>query len=287
MGGKHSKLQYEHDHFRELTKGFSLVELMVALAIAGFLGMGLWALMNSQNKTYQVQDTASQMQQNLRAAIDRISRDLLSSGQGPTAWQMTINGQSTNTWYVPATPLTRSYSSAGGPNQLDLIECDPMTPATLKTSAASGASQIVLNAGQGASFPVNSYLDIGDAWAGYESAQVKGVAGDTLTIDTNPGGTTHTLQGAYIAGTNVRPLRWITYKVNTNTNQLTRDAHDGTVPTPVVANNIQGLTVAPLATATAPANLPPDGGLVQITLTGSAVNGVASTVADIIHLRNP
>jgi hypothetical protein len=162
-----------------------------------------------------------------------------------------------------------------------------MTPATLKTSAASGASQIVLNAGQGASFPVNSYLDIGDAWAGYESAQVKGVAGDTLTIDTNPGGTTHTLQGAYIAGTNVRPLRWITYKVNTNTNQLTRDAHDGTVPTPVVANNIQGLTVAPLATATAPANLPPDGGLVQITLTGSAVNGVASTVADIIHLRNP
>ena len=286
MGGKHSKLQYDHDHFRELTKGFSLVELMVALAIAGFLGMGLWALMQSQNKTYQTQDTASQMQQNLRAAIDRISRDLLSSGQGPTGWQMTINGQSTNTWYVPAAPFTTSYASAANSNRLDMIGCTAGTPPTLKTAAASGANQIVLNAGQGASFPVNSYLDIGDAWAGYESALVKGVAGDTLTIDTNPGGTTHTLQGAYIAGTNVRPLQWITYSVNNN-NQLTRDAHDGTVPTPVVANNITTLTVASLTKASATTGLPPDGGLVQIILTGSAVNGVGSTVADIIHLRNP
>jgi prepilin-type N-terminal cleavage/methylation domain-containing protein len=263
MGRKYQKLHGFHSHFRKLGSGFSLVELMVALAIAGFLGIGMWALMTTQNSTYAAQDNASQMQQCLRAAIDKISRDLLSAGQ-PPPWQMTMNGQSTVSWYVPTTPY-----GVGVANRLDIIGCPGTTVATLSVQVASGATQITLSAGQGASFPVGTYIDIGDTTA-FESAKVKAVAGDTLTIDTNPN-TNKALQNGYAQGAQVWPIQWTTYIVANN--QLTRDVHDGTVPTPVVATNITGLAVGV------------EGGSLQITLTGSS-GGITSSAVDTIHLRN-
>ncbi len=123
--------------------GFSLVELMVALAIAGFLSIGLWALMGSQNKTYAVQDNASQMQQNLRAAINMISADLRTAGQGP-AWQMTMNGNTT-TWYslYPAQgtitfSFGQPYSYVANSKQLDMIG--------IVGPAGTGGTQTILNA---------------------------------------------------------------------------------------------------------------------------------------------
>ena len=263
MVRKYEKLHGFHSHFRKLGSGFSLIELMVALAIAGFLGIGMWALMKSQNSTYAAQDNASQMQQCLRAAIDKISRDLLSAGQSPP-WQMTVNGQSTVSWYVPPTPY-----GVGVANRLDIIGCPGTTIGTLKVQAASGATQITLNAGQGASFPVGTYIDIGDASA-FESAQVKAVAGDTLTIDTNPNNN-KALQSSYAQGAQVWPIQWTTYIVANN--QLTRDVHDGTAPTPLVATGITGLAVQT------------QGGSLQITLTGSG-GGITSSAVDTIYLRN-
>ena len=266
MGRKYEKLHGFYSHFRKLGSGFSLLELMVALAIAGFLGIGMWALMKSQNSTYAAQDNASQMQQCLRAAIDKISKDLLSAGQAPP-WQMTINGQSTASWYVATKPYTPYGINVD--KRLDIIGCPGTTMGTLKVQAASGANQITLNAGQGASFPVGTYINIGDMNA-FESARVKAVAGDTLTIDTSPN-TNKALQSSYAPGAQVWPIQWTTYIVANN--QLTRDVHDGTAPAPLVATGITGLAGQT------------QGGSLQITVTGSG-GGITSSAVDIIHLRN-
>ncbi len=273
---KHTKLRDQYAHFRELETGFSLVELMVSLAIAGFLCIGLWTLMQSQNKTYALQDNTSQMQQSLRSAVDRISTDLLSAGEGPP-WQMTING-STTTWYVPTTP----YKLAN--NQIDTIGCSSST--TLTAPANSGATQIAVQA----ALPVGTYIDIGDDIGGFESAIVTTATGTTLTISTSPGASgSHPLVGSYASGANVCALQWVTYAVNTAVTppQLTRDQHDGNGPLAIayyVASLIPTVIVAPTPTAN-----PPDGGSVQIILNGSttAPNAITSTATNIIHLRNP
>jgi prepilin-type N-terminal cleavage/methylation domain-containing protein len=299
------KLYDKHDHLPKLAKGFSLVELMVALAIAGFLAIGLWALMQSQNKTYAAQQNGSQMQQNLRAAIDWISGDLRTAGQGPP-WQMTFNQLPvplTTTWYVmypaPNNTFGAPYSYVLNSKQLDIIGYTSLnTQLTLASQATAGTNTITLSAGQGAYFalinanpPRTYYIDIGDEGA-YESAKVTAVAGDTLTIDTNPGGGVHTLAGSYAPGTNISILQWVTYVVNTATNptQLTRDAHDTTGPQPV-AYYITNLTAAITAASlnpVAPA-VTPDGGALQVTLTASTggVNPLQSQAVELVHLRNP
>ena len=288
---KHTKLRYQHDHFRRLTAGFSLIELMVSLAIAGFLCIGLWALMESQNKTYGLQDNTSQMQQSLRAAVDRISTDLLSAGEGPP-WQMTMNG-ATTTWYVPTTP----YNSVL--NQLDIIGCGPQPtpPTTLAAQATAGATKItVAPAGRGSSFPVGTYIDIGDDIGGFESAIVTAVTGDQLTINTNPAGS-KALVGTYAQSTSVCALQWITYSVNTAVTppQLRRDQHDGKGPL-AIAYYVTSLPAAQVIVAPNPTGNPdatpptgPDGGAVQITLNGSttAPNAIQSTATNIVHMRNP
>lgn len=264
---------------------------MVAMAIAGFIGIGMWSLMQAENKTYALQDNTSQMQQNLRAAVDQISRDLLLAGQGP-AWQMTINGKTT-TWYTLSAGCNFGqpyyYNDAANANELDIIGIQSSagtgnTQTTLSAAVASGATQITLApAGQSAYFPVGTYIDVGDEGA-YESAKVTAVAGNTLTIDTKPN-TGKALQGSYASGTNVCPLQWITYVVNAN-NQLTRDQHDGNGPQ-VMAYNIQTLNVQTPFAYNPGAS---DGGTVQITLTGlgqgpNAAN-VSYSATNTIHLRN-
>lgn len=62
--------------------GFTLVELLVVLVIAGFLLAAIGATFQSQNKSYVVQEEVTEMQQNLRAAMLIVSRDVMLAGYG-------------------------------------------------------------------------------------------------------------------------------------------------------------------------------------------------------------
>lgn len=250
------------------TKGFSLIELLVTMAISGFLAIGLWSLMQSQHETYRLQDTSAEMQQNLRAAMDRISRDLMAAGQGPQ-WQMTAADGNTTTWYAASGTVWWPYSA--GTNRIDLIGCTSGVTAGLSNpGASSGATTLTLNGG-GANFTAGSFVSI----SGSECARVTSVAGNVLTIDTNPSGTTHTLQNSYPTGTYVLPLRWVTYRVETG-NVLTMDVHDGNGAM-TVATGISALSL------TWPEG---DRTLLTITLTGVAPKGISSTVVNKVRIRN-
>jgi len=66
------------------TQGFTLVELLVAMAVS-LLAMGaIYSTFLSQFKSYQVQEEIAAMQQNIRAAMYHMQRDIRMAGYDPT-----------------------------------------------------------------------------------------------------------------------------------------------------------------------------------------------------------
>ncbi len=75
----------ENTHFRAKRtqyndKGFTLIELMISVAITGLILGGIFAIYNAQHKTYQTQGQVAGMQQNLRSAMYFIERDIRPAG---------------------------------------------------------------------------------------------------------------------------------------------------------------------------------------------------------------
>ena len=56
--------------------GFTLIELLVAVALGLVILAGLFRTFKVQQDSYVIQDQVSAMQQNLRAAMYMITRDL-------------------------------------------------------------------------------------------------------------------------------------------------------------------------------------------------------------------
>jgi len=63
--------------------GFTLVEILVALALAGLVSAAVYNVYISQNKSYVVQDRVAEMQQNLRAANYMMRREIMMAGYNP------------------------------------------------------------------------------------------------------------------------------------------------------------------------------------------------------------
>ena len=64
-------------------KGFTLIELMVALAISGFIVAVVYIIYDSQQKSYVSQGQVSTMQQNLRAVMYFMQRETRMAGYDP------------------------------------------------------------------------------------------------------------------------------------------------------------------------------------------------------------
>jgi prepilin-type N-terminal cleavage/methylation domain-containing protein len=65
--------------------GFTLIELMVAVALSALVGLLIFNVFIQQTYSYRLQTDIGSMQQNLRIAIDMVGRDLSMSGWG-TGW---------------------------------------------------------------------------------------------------------------------------------------------------------------------------------------------------------
>ncbi len=93
------------------SRGFSLVELMVAVVLAVFLIGGLLTLVQTMKRTTGVQSGLSQLQDGERYAVDLLSASIQSAGDYPNA---TIGGQAANfpvlNIPVPATGSTLAFA---------------------------------------------------------------------------------------------------------------------------------------------------------------------------------
>lgn len=64
-------------------QGFTLTELLVAMAMVGIVMAAVYSTYKSQQDTYVAQEQVAEMQQNLRASLYRMARDLRMAGFNP------------------------------------------------------------------------------------------------------------------------------------------------------------------------------------------------------------
>ena len=91
-------------------QGFSLVELLIAMAIATIVGMAGYVIFSSSNWSYKVQEDVSEVQQNVRVAMDRLAKDIRMAGFGlpDPPFSITIGTSGALT-----APITVTNSSTG------------------------------------------------------------------------------------------------------------------------------------------------------------------------------
>ena len=69
---------------KQYNHGFTLVELMITLLISMIVVGSIYTAFISQQHTYIVQDQVAEMQQNIRAALMMITREIRMAGYDPT-----------------------------------------------------------------------------------------------------------------------------------------------------------------------------------------------------------
>src|SRR5262249_9024728 len=117
--------------------GFTLVELMISMAMIGvMLGLAV-RFFASQNKAYVQQDLVSSLDENLRYGMAAITDPLRSAGYGvPTA--------SLSSWIPWVTGFTENpLISGSGPQAISIASCF-QDVGTLTSRAASGATTLLL-----------------------------------------------------------------------------------------------------------------------------------------------
>lgn len=155
----------EH-HVRGQT-GLTLAELMVAMAVAGILLAAGYGVFLTQQKTYAVQDRVAKLQQNARAAMNLITRDLRMAGHGLPTWSVQIGGKT----------YSKAVTAMG--DTLMILGCFGAPASYLSASVDSGETRIRLvdpgrfNTGD------RKYIFIGE----YDKAVIRDIVGNRLDLE--------------------------------------------------------------------------------------------------------
>jgi len=80
-------------------RGFSLVEILVAMVVSGLVLSGIYSTYQSQQRSYILQEDIAQVQQNLRAAMYLLTRELRMAGFNPSGSAVAgiVDGEWSNT----------------------------------------------------------------------------------------------------------------------------------------------------------------------------------------------
>lgn len=207
-------------------KGITLIELLVALVITGILVAAVYRTFTSQQKTYTVQEQVVDTQQNVRAGVNRMMREIRMAGFGSVGDVLSRVG-GVNGFTDVIIPNANSLTMVGGFRQIS----------TLAANAAGGQNKITLaNATDASEFDgaIHHYLSIG----GLESNTVQSRTGADLTLD-KPLRVTHPV------GTPVFKIHAITYGIrdDSGTPVLFRNLYSNTTSSQreTVAENIENV----------------------------------------------
>jgi type II secretory pathway pseudopilin PulG len=112
------------------TGGFSLIETLIALGITAFVTAAIFEAYKTQNKNYLTQDDITNIQQNSRASIDELTRQIRQAGFGVPSLFPCIYAANTN----PDT-ITLVYQAKDC--NATLTDAMPQTSAELKCDDVS------------------------------------------------------------------------------------------------------------------------------------------------------
>lgn len=77
-------IKHRFTPFQQVSQGFTLVELMVALLLSVFVVFSVYTVFRGQQKVQLAQTEVVETQQNLRAVMDLLARDIRMAGYNPT-----------------------------------------------------------------------------------------------------------------------------------------------------------------------------------------------------------
>ncbi len=107
--------------FARSQRGFTLVELMIALVISGIIAGALYSTYLVQQRSYTAQEAVAEMQQNIRAALVTLERDIRMAGYHPAggAFGFVNNATNFNNGLGTSTNVTRNATSIAFTADLD------------------------------------------------------------------------------------------------------------------------------------------------------------------------
>jgi prepilin-type N-terminal cleavage/methylation domain-containing protein len=174
---------------RKNQKGFTLVELLVTLAIMLIVVASLSSTFVFQQKTYNAQQQINEMVQNARAGMDLMSSEMMMTGYGVATDALPLSNWLT--WGSvtfrndPVVIEDNVGDGPGGSNTTDIIHvagCFDGHATTLSAAASAGDTTItVADAGD-----FNTTTKSNICINGIERAVVTAVSLNTLSIDTDP-----------------------------------------------------------------------------------------------------
>jgi len=204
-------------------KGVTLIELLIALIISALLIAGIYKTFIGQQKTYIVQEQVVDMQQNLRAGINKMIREIRMAGFGGLDYVLSLSG-GVNGYSNIITPSgDNEITIVGGFKQIRRDNGEPIV-----VDSAIGKTLTLNYATDEFDGEKHKYISIG----GLESNKVLSRSENVITLEKD-------LNLNFPSGTPIFKIQAITYN-KTNDNVLRRDENTGGGAQPL-AENIEDL----------------------------------------------
>jgi len=191
-------------------KGFTMIELLVAMAISAMAMAAIYTAYNIQQKTFRQQNMISQMQQNARAAMFMLTRDVRMAGFGLASGQISYyDGSDT----VTINAVTGTNSN---PDSINIIYADSSCTTFITSAMPTPSSE--LNVDDTSCFAVDDLIVVSDG-TNADIIQITTVQPVAKKIQHNPSSPVNSPSGmsnAYGAGALMYKLKWISYDIGSS-----------------------------------------------------------------------
>lgn len=209
--------------------GFTLVEVMIALAISAILAVAGYSILISTDKSTRANEQVVGTQHNVRMAMELISRDIKLAGfrmpqapnapVGGTAGNCSASGTPTAIRPVDKVSTASATPNDDGSDTISLVvpktmpgwtlsAAVPVAPSSVFNAVTLNATAVTDMQADGMANGSGAYISIG----GVVAAQVTSSSGSTINL-ANP----YNLPITFAAGTQVYLLQCVTYSVGTTT----------------------------------------------------------------------